>query len=672
MRFVCAVSSALMFLSIIAIAQETAPVQRSSDPVIATIGKQKITASDFDRFYRKNADVTPKKGGTVDSAGARREFLDMLIKYRLKLAEAYRLHYDTDPEIASELKQYERNISASYYLDHKLVEPGIKLLYDRRQVELHAAHVYVMISRRRQFPAGDTLKPYQEAMDVIAQANAGVPFDSLVEKYSDDPSTKVRNGDLGYFTMGGMLPAIEDECYSLKVGEVSQHPIRSVAGYHIIKLLGRGPAHPDRLLSHIMIGISASDTPADTLKKYRRMEAILDSIKHGTPFADLAKRNSEDTQTAAEGGAIGVIGRNQIRMFDDLIFSLKVGEPSSIVRSPAGYHILMVTGERPFGTLEERREELRNMYRRMRYDADYRTLIDELKADDHLRYNDSTIAMLQSRLDTTKTTSSVNWDSTLTKADRAQVLYTYDGGSVTVDSLVSFLKQGSEFRNTPFKPESVTKMVLRLAEINVLEYATRDLEKESPEFAGIMKEYREGLMIYKLDQENVWQKVKVKDAALRTYYKKHRNEYKWGDRVEFAEIAAKTDSAARCMLDSLKAGVDFDSLAARHTTRMGMAAKHGHWGMTDVPRSLLSQVAFTMAVDSVSGPIKTDVGYSIIRTLKKDPARIKTYNEALSEVTAKYQDEMTKQIDAAFVKKLRSKFPVTVDEKAFAETVAKK
>ncbi|MFH1386523.1 MAG: peptidylprolyl isomerase [bacterium] len=74
-----------------------------------------------------------------------------------------------------------------------------------------------------------------EAKQLLAQIKGGADFAALAKKYSLDPGTANKGGDLGYFTIGAMVPEFEKVSFSLKPGEVSQ-PIKTAFGYHIIKV----------------------------------------------------------------------------------------------------------------------------------------------------------------------------------------------------------------------------------------------------------------------------------------------------------------------------------------------------------------------------------------------------------------------------------------------------
>jgi peptidyl-prolyl cis-trans isomerase D len=118
---------------------------------------------------------------------------------------------------------------------------------------------------------------------------------------------------------------------------------------------------PERVsVRHILL--KTTDQPAPEVEKIRQRAAdLLKQIRGGADFAELAKKNSEDTGTAVKGGELGFITRGQtVPEFEKAAFSLKPGEVSDLVTTMYGIHILRVEGKEPARTrpFEEVRAEL--------------------------------------------------------------------------------------------------------------------------------------------------------------------------------------------------------------------------------------------------------------------------------------------------------------------------
>lgn len=101
---------------------------------------------------------------------------------------------------------------------------------------------------------------------VEAQLKAGAKFDDLAKKYSTDPSSKDKGGELGYFQKGQMVPAFQDAAYKQKIGLVGP-PVKSPFGYHIIQVEERKPAQIASLAN-------SHDSIRDTLKQQQEQTQI--------------------------------------------------------------------------------------------------------------------------------------------------------------------------------------------------------------------------------------------------------------------------------------------------------------------------------------------------------------------------------------------------------------
>ncbi|OGS90994.1 MAG: peptidylprolyl isomerase [Gallionellales bacterium GWA2_60_18] len=124
----------------------------------------------------------------------------------------------------------------------------------------------------------------------------------------------------------------------------------------------------ERHAAHILIGAGATATQAEQDAAKAKAEQLLNQVRQEPGrFAELARQNSQDTGSAANGGDLGFFGRGMmVKPFDDAVFSLKADEISGLVRSDFGYHIIKLLAIKPSRTLafDEARESVVNKLRR--------------------------------------------------------------------------------------------------------------------------------------------------------------------------------------------------------------------------------------------------------------------------------------------------------------------
>ncbi|HUI28675.1 MAG TPA: peptidylprolyl isomerase [Candidatus Acidoferrales bacterium] len=648
------------FLLLSIVAAGCAASSNIDDKVIAVVGSKKITYGEFKQQYSKNY-----LGGSdsIASTESKEKFLDLLVDYHLKLLDAEEERIQVDPEVKAELKGYRDQLAVSYVMEREITLPMVQKIYDRQKYEARAEQVFIPF-------AGDTAKAHNQALEVIKELKAGTPIDSMMKKY--------RGGDTYYVTAGTFLQYVggrefEDMLFTLNPGDVGPVPVQTAYGYIIVKLLERRPRVESVRASHILIPISGS-TPADTLKAFNEAVAIMDSVKQGVDFGKLASDNSSDKYSAAKGGDLGFFSRGMmVRQFDQAAFSMKVGEVAGPVRTRFGYHIIKLTDIKPLPQFAEVKDKIREAYLNGGYKLDFSAFIDQLKAKYNYKPDGETLKFLYSKIDSAKQFDGNNFDSLLTPAERQKALFTFDNSAGTIDTVLSLVKSGNiQAPQTLLNWQNLSSLVDESAKQMIITYYA-DLKAETyPDFDSLIAQYENGILIYQVEQKNVWGKVASTDSVLKPYYFDHINKYYWPNRIDLSEIQVLTDSLANFIYDSLKAGGDFDSLAVKYTKRQGMVEKDGHWGLVADSTNALSMAAMKMKEGEFGKPINFENGYSIIRVNKFVPSGPKTFEEARPEVSADYQEAESKEVQKEWIESLRKRFGVQIDDKTFRELLAGK
>ncbi|WP_236636233.1 peptidylprolyl isomerase [Pradoshia eiseniae] len=119
-------------------------------------------------------------------------------------------------------------------------------------------------------------------------------------------------------------------------------------------------------------------------------QKVLDELKKGKDFADLAKEYSTDTATAEKGGELGFITHGEmVEEFEDAAFALKVGETSDIVKSSYGYHIIKATDykEAKESTYEDSKEQAKEAALAEKISSEYSSWVEELKEKYDIKTN---------------------------------------------------------------------------------------------------------------------------------------------------------------------------------------------------------------------------------------------------------------------------------------------
>lgn len=629
----------------------------TSNPAVATIGDEVISLNEFESSYAKNNGGWEK--GSVASLDERQRFLDLLIKFRLKVKEARRIGLDKDPEVVAEIAGYEQSLAQTYMLDKELVEPGVRSMYERKKELLRASHILLRLPENAS--PDDTLRVWNRAMDLIAQT-ASKSFDTLALVNSEDQSVSFNRGDLGYFSAGRMVPAFEDACFALEPGQITRTPVRSPFGYHIIKLLDRQPNRGAVQISHILL---RGKSPADTAWIRDTVRVIMEKLRAGVPFSTLVVEYSTDENSAMRAGDIGAYERERLPQdLGDLLYATPKDSIAPPYFAPYGAHIFRVNGFAGILDFAEASRDLKQQYQQLRYTSDYADYVHRLKKQYQYTLQVPVVLRLHAQLDSTLTPADSAWRAGLDPVLGPELLMSAGQKALTVDSVLDRIVSAAEFRTMRLTPSNIDHMLERLGESMVLQEHARTAAERHPVFSELMKEYRDGIMLYRIEQDEVWQKVVVNDTLLRAFYEEHQDRYRWPDRVNFAEIYVTTDSLAQAAARRLKAGEDFVEVAEAMTMRAGYRERRGIWGFQSASFNNLSAQAMQMAVDSVTAPFRNGAGYSILKVLGKEGPRIKTFDEAGPELVSAYQEQASKQREQEWIASLRSRYGVTTDVEA--------
>jgi peptidyl-prolyl cis-trans isomerase D len=226
---------------------------------------------------------------------------------------------------------------------------------------VHVEHILFMTVGKTDAEVDEIRK---QAADVLAQVKKGGKFDDLAKKYSQDPGTKDKGGDLGWITQGQTVKEFETTAFGLDKGQVSDL-VKTQYGFHIIKVLDKETAHTqpfeqvkDSIRAPMMLTEAdkqASDTADQMSKSIRQSSKIT--------LDELAKQyHLTVAETRPVSATDPVLELGNSKEAKDAIFRLRQGELSLPIRTDRGYVVMTVAQISPShqGSLEEVREQVVN------------------------------------------------------------------------------------------------------------------------------------------------------------------------------------------------------------------------------------------------------------------------------------------------------------------------
>ena len=145
---------------------------------------------DFILNYQKNK----LDSDTLEFSQSFNEYLDLYIKFKLKVIDAKSMGLDTFPSFKRELEGYRKQLVKPYLTDTEVSKMLLEEAYDRLKEEVSVSHILLQTN------TGDDDEVFERANMIKKRLDNGEDFIKLAKLFSEDPSVKDNNGDLGYFS----------------------------------------------------------------------------------------------------------------------------------------------------------------------------------------------------------------------------------------------------------------------------------------------------------------------------------------------------------------------------------------------------------------------------------------------------------------------------------------
>lgn len=681
MRLVKLLFSAFCVLTVVSFTVANSPVYAQSkgsekkqkkfvskllSEVLAKAGSENITFEQLENAYRKNmvrdgVEFVEVPRDTIY------DFLNLYVNYRLKVQAAAKQGLGKDSSVLSDIKENRAALAPAYLLEKVLTTPHVEKLLNYRKRELKIAVILLGVE---QVANPDTTKAYKKAMTILEQLKKGADFAQMARDSSDDEQSRSLGGEIPFITGGMILREVEDEAYTLKVGQVSSRPIRTRYGYFIIKLLRDEPrvaVHG----SHILIGTTIE---RDSTKAYQIADSVLQLVRGGADFGALARANSDDKTSAQHNGSLTSwytrsLGFESgpgklVASFEDALMALRDGETSSIVHTQYGFHIIKRDSSKTYSEDDER-ETLKKLYKRQYFDRDKEAFVDSLKKAYGYEWNEQTLSQMLASIDSSKSTLDTAWAAEIPASLRGRALYGTRRSPLTVAGLIDSVKARPDMRGIPLNREGITRAVARMIEPVVMEQRTQNMEKQYEDFAVLMNEYRDALLAFRIEDKEVWSKLKFDSTRARAYYESTKSEYKTEPKYDLTEIFVTSDTLAQQLYDDVSknnTAAFFENVAATNTQRQGMREKNGKVGVVGASESRLAAMIAIKnpKANDILAPMKMDNGYVVVRVNAVEAPRQKTFEEALPEFAVKFQDTVQRQLTQQWIERLRAQYPVVL------------
>jgi peptidyl-prolyl cis-trans isomerase SurA len=617
---------------------------------LVTYGKKTISRDEFLKAFRKNnthAKATEK---------AYRDYLNLYIRYKLKVQAARDLQLDTLPGQITELKNFKSQVVDQYINDEISLNQMAKEAFIRSQNDLRISYIFVASSKNAS-PA-DTAKAWKKIQDAYKALVDKKDFNETALKYSEDPNIKDNRGDMGYITVFDLPYTMETVAYKTAPGKYS--PVfRTNGGYIILKTTAKRPAEGLIKIAQILIIFPFDAKEADKINTRRRADSIYQALLGGADFGTMARKFSGDNLSYQLGGVLPEFGIGKYEAgFENTAFGLKKdGDISQPYQSSFGYHIIKRLSRNPIPAKAGQK--------------DLDRMKEKIKADP--RVSISKKRMTQTILKQTQFKEYVPqgnrlWDYTdsalVNKPPAANagitdqtVLFQFPERKYLIGDWITYRRN---LRSSPNITNGKSNAdILELYRQTVaFDYYREHLEKYNAAFAAQMNEFSDGNLLFEIMQRRIWNRAISDSTGLKKYFEINVRKYWWKPGAEAIIFnAPNTDVAKRLQGDLGKNlgtwRVTIDNYAGQ------IHADSGRFELSQIPgKQAVAAGSFTPMTTNSDKSVQ--FAY-IIRQYNASSPR--TYDEARGLVINDYQADMENQ----WIDELKKKYPVTINETVFRQ-----
>ncbi|MBC7569789.1 MAG: peptidylprolyl isomerase [Spirosoma sp.] len=539
------------------VVQQTTPPQ----PVVLTLGNKAFTTDDFFQSFTKNQ-LSADSSQHTDV----KQYFDLYTNLKLKVVDAEAAGLDTTEAFREELATYRKQLAQSYLTDKTQVESLAAEAYQRMQQEINASHILVAVPDDAA-PA-DTLTAYQTALTLRKRIADGEDFASVARAGSQDATTASDGGSLNWFTAFSLVYPLENAVYNTATRQVTG-PVRTRAGYHLLRVNDRRPNRGKLRVAHILIrmspgaGAPGADAPGTNAAGQQvakeRIDAAYARLLRGELFETVARQVSDDVTSKTNGGQLPAFETGkQVPAFEEAAFALvNPGDISKPVKTNYGWHIIKLLERTPLSSYAELAPNLRQRVTTdTRAEVLRQSALQRLRSVYAVRENKAVVEQAIARADSSLLRGQWQYTEPLSAGLPNQPIITIASQPYSINQFFGYVRQRQQPRRNPAQPTAkpnqaipgsspavaMRRLLDRFIGDQLLATEENDLEKKSPEFRALLAEIHDGILLSQQMEENVWERSMADSTGQRQLFEQNRTLYQFPQRVAATVIVAPTDA----------------------------------------------------------------------------------------------------------------------------------
>jgi peptidyl-prolyl cis-trans isomerase SurA len=622
---------------------------QKNDPVLMTINGKDVLQSEFLNIYTKNNPEPKYDKASLD------EYLELFVKYKLKVTEAEELNMDTVTTFVNELNGYREQLAAPYLIDKEMNDELVKEAYYRTTNEVKAAHILIQnVNAKEAIRQGATFgeAEYNKAVKIREEILAKqISFDAAAVKYSQDPSAKQNSGVLGYFSAFQMVYPFEEGAYTTKVGDISM-PVKTRFGYHLIKVLDKRESRAQIKVAHIYTKAPEKASAEEKANAKKKIYEIYELLKSGKDFNNLAKEHSEDKSSATKGGELDWFGTGRmLPKFEEASYNLKnKGDYSEPIKTSYGWHIIKKIDQKDLPTFKEKETELKTKIAKgIRGQKSKESFITKLKKE--YNYKDYSKKWLA---DYSKTLS--DSVSVANYSDKKAYRFSKKKGCFAKKNNIKVESFSKYLEAHPSKQEvDVAAKYNAFVGEQMLAFEKSQLEVKYPEYKALMQEYKDGILLFELTDQKVWKKASKDTLGLEAYYQANKEKYKWEKRADVEIYSSNKKEMINRAFELVNAGGNANEILKEinKESQLNLSVESGKYEISKKETLQVNNLK-----QGVMPPFVQEGKFILLKVNELLPVSVKELDDTKGLVISDYQNHL----ETEWIKELKAKYPVKVNE----------
>lgn len=451
-----------------------------------------------------------------------------------------------------------------------------------------------------------------------------------------------------------MVYPFETGAYNTPVGEVSM-PVRSDFGYHLIKVTDRKPALGRVQVAHIMMRLPADASAEDSARIAAKAMEVYTRILNGEDFARMAEQNSDDKSTASKGGVLPWFGANKmIPEFISEITKLKnLNDVTKPFLTSFGWHIVKLLDRKDIGAYEDVVNELKqSLTRSDRAKKSEEALLNRIRRE--YKYTENLKARDDFYKVVTDTIFSAKW-SAQQAAGLKKTIMTIGRQSFSQQDFANWLAKNQRKRAKEDIRTFVNGMFTTFVNETLLAYEDSRLESKYPDFKMLVKEYRDGILLFELTDQKIWSKAVKDTTGLEAFYNQNKGNYMWEQRLDATvyTLESTDDKMIAGLRKAIAEGLTDTEMLTRFNTDTTSLLTIDHRKFQKGDDELIDSLEWKpgLAPESIDdGKVRL---VNIHALLSPEPRKL---NEARGLITADYQNYLEQE----WIRELRARYPFKV------------